>query len=99
MEVTDSTVATAQQMGQQLRLAREAAGWEVDAVAARLRMQKSLIRSLEEGDWSRLGASVFVRGHLRSYARLVGIELTGLDTIASAPVAITPMVRTGRGAR
>jgi len=97
MGVTDSTAATAQQMGQQLRLAREAAGWGVDAVAAQLRMQKSLIAALEEGDWSRLGAPVFVRGHLRSYARLVGIELAELDSIAAAPVAVTPMVRTGRG--
>jgi len=38
-----------------------------------------------------------VRGHLRSYARLVGIELAELDSIAAAPVAVTPMVRTGRG--
>jgi len=71
---------------------------DVETAAARLRMQKNLIRSLEQGDWSRLGAAVFVRGHLRSYARLVGIELDGLDEItANRPVPVTPMVRTGRG--
>jgi len=97
-EVTDSTAATARQMGQQLRLAREAAGLEVDTVAAQLRMQKGMIGALEQGDWSRLGALVFVRGHLRSYARLLGIELDALDEIAApAPVAITPMARSGRG--
>jgi len=97
--MTDSTAGTsAQQMGQQLRQAREASGLDVGTVAARLRMQKNLIRSLEQGDWSRLGAPVFVRGHLRSYARLVGIELDGLDEItANRPVPVTPMVRTGRG--
>jgi len=97
--MTDSTAGTnAQQMGQQLRQAREAAGLDVETVAARLRMQKNLVRSLEQGDWSRLGAAVFVRGHLRSYARLLGIELDALDEItANRPVPVTPMVRTGRG--
>jgi len=97
--MTDSTAGTtAQQMGQQLRQAREAAGLDVATVATRLRMQKSLICSLETGDWSRLGAPVFVRGHLRSYARLVGVELEGLDEIAAnRPVPVTPMVSTGRG--
>jgi len=97
-KATGSTAATAQQMGQQLRLAREAAGWGLDTVAAQLRMQKGLIGALEQGDWSRLGASVFVRGHLRSYARLLGIELDALNEIAApAPVAITPMVHSKRG--
>jgi len=99
MAVTDSTAGTpAQQMGQQLRQAREAAGLEVAAVAARLRMQKCLIRALEAGDWSTLGAPVFVRGHLRSYARLLGIELMRLDEVGTAPPApVVPMVRSGRG--
>jgi len=99
MAATDSTAGTpAQQMGQQLRQAREAAGLEVDAAAARLRMQKGLIRALEAGDWSRLGAPVFVRGHLRSYARLLGIELDGLDEVGTAPsTPVIPLVRARRG--
>jgi len=99
MTATDSTAGTpARQMGQQLREAREAAALGVEAVAARLRMQKGLIRALEAGDWSRLGAPVFVRGHLRSYARLLGIELPLLDEIATVPPApVVPMVRSGRG--
>jgi len=99
MALTDSTAGTAaQQMGQQLRQTRETAGLDVDAVATRLRIQKNLIRALEEGDWSRLGASIFVRGHLRSYARLLGIELAGLDEITQTPPApVIPMVRIGRG--
>jgi len=99
MMATDSTAGTpARQMGQHLRHVREDAGLTVDAVSAQLRMPKGLICSLEQGDWSRLGAPVFVRGHLRSYARLLGIELAGLDEIiADVPAPVTPMVRTGRG--
>jgi len=99
MVMTDSTAGTpAQQMGQQLRQAREAGGLGVDVVAARLRMQKGLIRALEAGDWSRLGAPVFVRGHLRSYARLLKVELDGLDDVGTVPpVPVVPMVRAKRG--
>jgi len=101
MTMTDLTAGTAaQQMGQQLHGARTAAGLSVAAVAERLKMQRCLIQALEAGDWSRLGAPVFVRGHLRSYARLLGIELARLDEVAvMTPVPVVPMVRTGYGAR
>jgi len=98
MTASDSTaVSPARQMGQHLRLAREQAGWAVDMVAAQLRMPKSVILALEEGDWSHLGAPVFVRGHLRSYARFLGTDLAGLDRIVAAPTPVMPMVSTGRG--
>ena len=61
-----------------LREAREAAGLSVDEVATRLKMPVQGIRSLEQEDWQRLGAPVFVRGQLRSYARLLGVDLEPL---------------------
>jgi len=64
--------------GARLREAREAAGLTVDEVAARLKMPVQGIRSLEQEDWQRLGAPVFVRGQLRSYARLLGVDLEPL---------------------
>jgi len=96
MPRTDSIVGTAQQMGQQLRQAREAAGLSVDAVATQLRMHKYLLRALEAGDWSPLGAPVFVRGHLNSYARLLKIDLDALDSIHSTPTVI-PIAEAKRG--
>ena len=64
--------------GQHLREAREAAGLAVDEVATRLRMPIQVVRSLEQEDWQRLGAPVFVRGQLRSYAKLLGVDLEPL---------------------
>lgn len=61
--------------GQQLREGREAAGLSLEDVAARLRMPVQVVRSLEQEDWQRLDAPVFVRGQLRSYARLLGLNL------------------------
>ncbi|CTP86827.1 helix-turn-helix domain-containing protein [Xanthomonas graminis] len=71
--------------GQQLREAREAAGLSIDDVGSRLRMPLHVIRALETEQWERLGAPVFVRGQLRSYARLLGVDLDPL--LASAHIA------------
>lgn len=71
--------------GQQLREAREAAGLSIDDVGGRLRMPVRVIRALEAEQWQSLGAPVFVRGQLRSYARLLGVDLEPL--LASAQIA------------
>ena len=80
--------------GDQLRVAREAMGLAQADVAARLKMPLRVVRSLEEEDWSRLGAPVFVRGQLRSYARLLGIDaepvVEAAEVAPVAPPVLTP---------
>jgi len=56
-----------------LREAREAHGISVDEVAHELHLSPEVVLALEAGDYAAMGAPVFVRGHLRSYARLVGL--------------------------
>ena len=87
-------------VGQRLRKAREAAGLSREDVAARLKMPARVVQSLEEEDWSRLGAPVFVRGQLRSYSRLLGLvtspplEASGLAPVE--PPALVPRSYTPR---
>lgn len=76
--------------GERLRLAREAAGLSAAEVAQRLKMPVRVVESLESGDWSRLDAPVFVRGQLRSYARLLGVRIDDELPAASASVPIEP---------
>ena len=71
--------------GARLRKTREAAGLTEADVAARLKMPVRVVQSLEDEDWSRLGAPVFVRGQLRSYSRLLG--LTTAPMVAASGVA------------
>ena len=59
--------------GQRLRAAREDRGMSVDEVAHDLRLDRDVILALEEDDFDRLGAPVFVKGYLRSYARLLNV--------------------------
>ena len=79
--------------GAALRQAREAAGLSVEQVATQLRMTVRAVANLESDDWSSLGAPVFVRGQLRSYARLLGVDLGPMMEQASqAPVAPSVLV-------
>lgn len=79
--------------GQQLREAREAAGLSIDEVGSRLRMPVHVVQALESEQWQRLGAPVFVRGQLRSYARLLGVDLEPLlQTAQIAPVQPVELV-------
>src|SRR5690606_15839346 len=73
--------------GQRPRRAGEAAGLRLEDVAERLKMPVRVVRSLEEEDWSRLGAPVFVRGQLRSYSRLLGLgTATTIEAAKVGPV-------------
>jgi cytoskeleton protein RodZ len=71
--------------GAALRHAREAAGKSIEQVAAQLHMTVRSVANLEADDWSSLGAPVFVRGQLRSYARLLGVDIE--PYIEQAPIA------------
>jgi cytoskeleton protein RodZ len=62
-------------VGERLRKAREAAGYSLADVSARSRMPIRVLEKLESGDWTSLGAPVFVRGHVRSYGRVLGLTL------------------------
>jgi cytoskeleton protein RodZ len=56
-----------------LRAARETQGISVDDVAHDLHLDREVIVALESADYGVLGAPVFIRGYLRSYARLMGL--------------------------
>jgi len=61
--------------GQRLLEARERAGTSLQDAAAEVKMPVRVLRALEQEDWSSLGASVFVRGQLRSYARFLQVDV------------------------
>lgn len=64
----------AQGVGQALREAREAQGLSVEEVAKAMKLSNSTIRRLESEDWEGMQAPVYVRGYIRSYAHLVGLD-------------------------
>ncbi|MBM65484.1 MAG: hypothetical protein CMH55_04535 [Myxococcales bacterium] len=65
-------------VGQTLKAAREAQRLSQEQVAETLRLMPDAIAALEEERWERFPAVVYARGHLASYARLLGIEPASL---------------------
>jgi cytoskeleton protein RodZ len=79
--------------GQQLREAREHAGLTLEQTASQLHMPVQVVRALEQDEWQKLGAPVFVRGQLRSYARLLKVDLGSLlDAVPIAPIEPVKLV-------
>jgi len=73
-------------IGQRLRAGRERAGLSVAAAAEKLHLDNKVIEALESDRFADLGASVYVRGHLRRYADFVGepgVELVNNYTARS----------------
>jgi cytoskeleton protein RodZ len=60
--------------GPRLRAAREASGYEIDDIAKQLRLHPHVIADLERDTFADHLALVFVRGYLRSYAGLIGLD-------------------------
>lgn len=53
---------------------RQRLGWSVGDVAAKLRMSIVQIEALERSDYARLPTGTFLRGFVRSYAKLLGLD-------------------------
>lgn len=76
--VAPETAPPVEQVGAQLKAAREAAGLKVSELARLLRLGERQIEALEQGNWSSLPGSTFVRGFVRNYARAVQLDPTPL---------------------
>ncbi len=72
MTLSSSPSVPASQIAARLRAAREASGLSIELAADRLHCDTRLLTALEAGQFDELGARVFVRGHIRRYADLVG---------------------------
>jgi cytoskeleton protein RodZ len=53
---------------------REAKGWSIDDVSARLKVPPAKMRALESGDVSHLPGTTFALGVVRSYAKMLGVD-------------------------
>lgn len=73
MQSADSD-APMTEIGATLARARQESGLSIDEVSARTRIRGSLIRQIEQDDFSGCGAAVYARGHVRSLAHLLGVD-------------------------
>lgn len=84
--------------GRRLRTAREDRQWSIEDVARRLNLPPRFVEAIEHDNYTGLPEATYVRGYLRTYARLVSVpidvilaeyeEATGYTK--SLPVVIKP---------
>jgi cytoskeleton protein RodZ len=61
-------------IGKLLRDAREAKGIAIEDMAEKLHLLTDVVRGIEQCDFEEMPSRVFVRGYVRNYARLVGLN-------------------------
>ena len=79
-------------VGEVLRKAREAASYSVAYVAAQTHLKEEVIIALENEQYDQLPSDVFVRGYIRSYAKLLDIDLQHVTDGGSKDSAIEKVV-------
>lgn len=84
--------AVARSIGERLRAGRERSGLSIAAAGEKLHLDPKVIEALEADRFAEVGASVYVRGHLKRYGDFVGepgAELVAMystrETPANAP--------------
>ncbi|HET7757068.1 MAG TPA: RodZ domain-containing protein [Steroidobacteraceae bacterium] len=75
-------------IGARLRRAREQKGLTVLQAAERLHVDARMLEALEAEDFGALDAPVYVRGHLRRYAELLGESPAELQDLYAAGVTV-----------
>jgi cytoskeleton protein RodZ len=61
-------------LGERFRAARGARGLSLSDVADQIRIRSVYLAAIEDEKWSTIGAPVYVRGFLRTYARFLGLD-------------------------
>jgi cytoskeleton protein RodZ len=75
-------------LGERLKAARQAKGLGVQKAADELHLDAWVIDGLESGDYARIGPPVYIKGHLKRYAGLIGLSPADiLDAYAARPAA------------
>jgi cytoskeleton protein RodZ len=83
-------------LGEEFRSAREARSLSLSDVAERLHIRSVYLAAIEDEDWHVIGAPVYVRGFMRTYARFLGLDPEAAvarfaQTVpAGTPAASTP---------
>jgi len=95
MSETATPPRETESLGARLRGAREARGWAIGDVVAELRIPTRIIERLESDDYAGLGDAVFLRGYLKTYARLVGVPVDETIKVVDAHAHVAPLVATG----
>jgi hypothetical protein len=78
-------------LGPQFAAARQRLGLTVDQLADRTRIRPHVIEAIEVDDFSACGGDFYARGHLRTLARVLGVDVTPILTTYDERYADAPI--------
>jgi cytoskeleton protein RodZ len=89
-------------VGELLAEARQARGLDIVEIAQALKLGPRQVEALESGDWQALPGQTFIRGFVRNYARLVGVDagqlMAMLDEVLEKPAGSLVVPPSDQGA-
>jgi cytoskeletal protein RodZ len=80
-------------VAEQLRQARQAAGLSLHQIAETTKMRTDHVAALEEGNYDTFVAPVYIRGFVRTYARLLHLDEAAVMTALDAELGQTSKFR------
>lgn len=86
--MSEETLENPSLPGARLREQRERKGLTTAQVASELHIDRRMLEALEDDRFDDIGAPIFVKGHLRNYARLLGLDTEEL--VAAYEAAYQP---------
>jgi cytoskeleton protein RodZ len=92
--MTDPIESERNTLGRRLSETREARGLSSMQVAEQLHLPHSVVEALEAERFEQLGAPIYVRGHLRSYLRLLDLPEVLLEGALQQVGQAPPVLRT-----
>ncbi|PKO34499.1 MAG: hypothetical protein CVU34_07025 [Betaproteobacteria bacterium HGW-Betaproteobacteria-7] len=101
VSMAEEPAAMMPSVGEQLAAARQSRGLAVVDVAQALKLGVRQVEALESGDWQALPGQTFIRGFVRNYARLLGLDaaplMAQLDKVLEKPVSglVVPAAQQG----
>ncbi|HXY95346.1 MAG TPA: RodZ domain-containing protein [Steroidobacteraceae bacterium] len=93
MAASEAVGGARERIGARLRSAREARGLTTLQAAEKLHVDPRILEALEAEDFAALGAAVYVRGHLRRYAELIGEQPAELQSLYSGATPAPDLTR------
>ena len=81
-------------LGERFRAVREQRGLTLSDVAEQVHIRSVYLAAIEEENWKAIGAPVYTRGFLRTYARFLGLDpedaVSQFNATEGAPVPAAP---------
>ena len=81
-------------IGLRFRNTREKQRLSLESVAQQVKLPVAILEAIEREDWARLGAPIFVRSYVGSYAKFLGLPGTLADDVVRGKSA-PPLVHVG----